>query len=97
MLQVLLLPLLSCSADDPPSITTYADLISFIHKTLIQLTRSASETKRVDAILNAHPRLGVSDGSERSRAEQAGLGGEELRLRELNEEYERKFGGLRYM
>jgi 2-oxo-4-hydroxy-4-carboxy--5-ureidoimidazoline (OHCU) decarboxylase len=51
-------------------------------------------------ILSAHPRLGAKKvDSEQSQAEQKSLGNESERaeLQRLNEEYEKKFPGLRYV
>ena len=72
-----------------------------------------ADTARLDAVLGAHPRLGAKKvESALSRAEQAQLqrgggggggGGEERaekekeELRRLNEEYEERFPGLRYV
>jgi hypothetical protein len=85
---------------------SYPDLIAAVGAQLTALfnSPSTSDTEWLDAILSAHPRLGekrVENLSEASRAEQAKLQGgkaeEGERLRELNEEYERRFPGLRYV
>lgn len=83
---------------------SYNDLIASIGVQLTELAESpsTSDTKWLDKILGAHPRLGAKKvDSEQSRKEQAQLnqGGEEeaQMLRSLNEEYEAKFPGLRYV
>jgi OHCU decarboxylase len=85
---------------------SYPGLIAAVGAQLTALFNSPSttDTEWLDAILGAHPRLGekkVENLSEASRAEQAKLQGgnteEGERLRELNEEYERAFPGLRYV
>lgn len=63
---------------------------------------STSDTEWLDKILGAHPRLGAKKvDSAQSQAEQAQLntGGEEeaTKLRNMNEEYEQTFPGLRYV
>ena len=70
---------------------------------MTELMESVSTSDKVwlDKILAAHPRLGEKKvDSELSRKEQAQFqsGAEEAeRLRKLNEEYEEKFPGLRYV
>ncbi|TKA68371.1 hypothetical protein B0A55_07475 [Friedmanniomyces simplex] len=86
---------------------SYPDLISAVGVQLTALAESAStsDTQWLEAILASHPRLGAKKvESAQSRAEQARLvqgssGGEEgvEELRRLNEEYEGKFPGLRYV
>lgn len=83
---------------------SYNDLIASVGVQLTELSESAStsDTEWLDKILGAHPRLGAKKvDSEQSRKEQAQLnqGGEEEAemLRSLNEEYEAKFPGLRYV
>lgn len=83
---------------------SYADLIASIGVQLTSLSESASssDTAWLESILGAHPRLGAKKvDSAQSRAEQAQLqsGGEEeaRRLKELNDEYEAKYPGLRYV
>jgi len=83
---------------------SYNDLIASVGVQLTDLSESpsTSDTEWLDVILGAHPRLGEKKvESEQSKKEQAQLntGGEEetRKLRELNEEYERTFPGLRYV
>jgi len=83
---------------------SYNDLIASIGMQLTDLSESAStsDTEWLDKILGAHPRLGEKKvDSAQSKAEQAQLntGGEEeaTKLRDLNEEYEKTFPGLRYV
>ena len=92
---------------------TYDSLIDSIQEGLLTLLRSAqgknvseniSNLQKVDSILNSHPRLGESrkDLSAASAAEQANLQGsqnstEAQELTSLNEEYEIKYNGLRYL
>ncbi|TKA42199.1 hypothetical protein B0A54_07287 [Friedmanniomyces endolithicus] len=85
---------------------SYDDLISAVGVQLTALAESAStsDTRWLESILASHPRLGAKGvESAQSRGEQAGLGlqgegereGEELRG--LNEAYEARFPGLRYV
>ena len=83
---------------------SYNDLIASVGVQLADLSESPSrnDTEWLDKILGAHPRLGQKKvESAQSQAEQAQLntGGEEeaTKLRELNEEYEKAFPGLRYV
>lgn len=83
---------------------SYNDLITRVGVQLTDLSESpsTSDTEWLDKILGAHPRLGETKvESAQSQAEQAQLntGGEEeaTKLRNLNEEYERKFPGLKYV
>jgi len=83
---------------------SYNDLIASVGIQLTDLSESAStsDTEWLDKILGAHPRLGEKKvDSAQSKAEQAQLntGGEEeaTKLRELNEEYEKIFPGLKYV
>lgn len=84
--------------------TSYNDLIAGIGAQLTNLLESpsTSDTKWLDKILGAHPRLGEKKvESAQSKAEQAQLntGGEQdaVELRNLNDEYEKTFPGLRYV
>jgi 2-oxo-4-hydroxy-4-carboxy--5-ureidoimidazoline (OHCU) decarboxylase len=83
---------------------TYNDLIATVGAQLTGLAASpsTSDTDWLDKILGAHPRLGEKKvDSAQSKAEQAQLntGGEEeaAQLRQLNEEYEKTFPGLKYV
>jgi 2-oxo-4-hydroxy-4-carboxy--5-ureidoimidazoline (OHCU) decarboxylase len=83
---------------------SYNDLIASIGVQLTDLSESTStsDTEWLDKILGAHPRLGEKKvESAQSKAEQAQLntGGveEASKLRQLNEEYENTFPGLRYV
>lgn len=79
---------------------TYPSLISSIKTHLLSLR--TTDPSLLLSILASHPRLGAKKvESAQSQAEQAKLqaGGEEEGrvLAELNEEYERKFPGLRFV
>lgn len=82
---------------------SYDDLIAAIGNQLSALadSTSTSDTQWLESILGSHPRLGAKKvESAQSAAEQAQLqgGGEEAeQLRKLNEEYEAKYPGLRYV
>jgi hypothetical protein len=83
---------------------SYNDLIASVGIQLTDLSESpfTSDTEWLDKILGAHPRLGEKKvESAQSQAEQAQLntGGEEeaTKLRNLNEEYEKAFPGLKYV
>jgi len=83
---------------------SYNDLIASVGIQLTDLSKSpfTSDTEWLDKILGAHPRLGEKKvESAQSQAEQAQLntGGEEeaTKLRNLNEEYENAFPGLKYV
>lgn len=75
------------------------DLINYVVRTL----RSIKGRKELDEILNCHPRLGAQKvDSAHSQSEQKSLGSntsteQAARLKGLNELYERKFPGLRYV
>lgn len=84
--------------------SSYDDLIASVGTQLTDLSESSStsDTQWLESILGAHPRLGAKKvDSAQSQAEQAQLhqGGEEeaRKLKELNEEYERAYPGLRYV
>lgn len=82
---------------------SYADLIAAVGIQLTELSESSStsDTDWLESILGSHPRLGAKKvESAQSQAEQAQLQGsseEAEQLRSLNEEYERKYPGLRYV
>ncbi|KFY35698.1 hypothetical protein V494_05700 [Pseudogymnoascus sp. VKM F-4513 (FW-928)] len=84
-------------------VPSYPALIEAIRTQLNLLSTSATpqDGAQLDAILGAHPRLGAKKvDSAQSAAEQAQLGGgeeEARKLAALNEEYEAKFPGLRYV
>jgi 2-oxo-4-hydroxy-4-carboxy--5-ureidoimidazoline (OHCU) decarboxylase len=83
--------------------SSYNDLISAVGIQLTELSESAStsDTEWLESILGSHPRLGAKKvESAQSQAEQAQLQGsveEAEQLRKLNEEYEAKYPGLRYV
>lgn len=83
--------------------TNYDDLVAAIGVQLTELleSSSSSDTVWLDDILRSHPRLGAKKvESAQSQAEQSqlqGEGQEATQLRELNEDYEKKFSGLRYV
>lgn len=82
---------------------SYHELISAVGMQLTELSDSAStsDTQWLHDILGSHPRLGAKKvESAQSQTEQAQLqggGDEAAKLRELNEEYEAKYPGLRYV
>jgi len=78
-------------------LSSYKDLSSLVKETLSSLPSTSSDLL---SILSAHPRLGAKKvDSTQSQSEQSSLGTETEReqLRELNEEYEATFPGLRYV
>ncbi|KAK6536456.1 hypothetical protein TWF281_000691 [Arthrobotrys megalospora] len=82
--------------------TTYSDLISHVQNELLRLkgSSSSSDTEWLLKILSAHPRLGAKKvDSAHSRNEQASLGGptEAAELERLNNEYEERFPGMRFV
>lgn len=82
--------------------SSYTALINQIRSSLHSLLSSSSPASlsTLDAILQSHPRLGASKvDSAHSRAEQASLGNaaEGEKLKQLNDEYEATFPGLRYV
>lgn len=95
---------LSVSLLHDKTFLSYDDLITSIGVQLTELSesKSTSDTEWLEKILGAHPRLGEKKvDSEQSRAEQAQLNtggaGETAQLRDLNQEYENAFSGLRYV
>ncbi|KAK6533583.1 hypothetical protein TWF694_002520 [Orbilia ellipsospora] len=81
---------------------SYDVLISFVRDELLRLkeSTSTSDTEWLLKILSAHPRLGANKvDSAHSRSEQASLGGptEAAELERLNNEYEEKFPGMRFV
>ena len=82
---------------------SYDDLIAAVGVQLTDLSQSASttDTQWLESILASHPRLGAKKvESAQSQAEQAQLQGtsdEAAQLRTLNEDYEARFPGLRYV
>lgn len=83
---------------------SYNDLIANVGVQLTDLAESpsVSDTEWLDNILGAHPRLGAKKvDSAQSQAEQAQLntgGEEEARiLKDLNDDYEKTFPGLKYV
>jgi len=97
-LHTLSVPLLHESA-----FASYDDLISAVGVQLTALAESSStsDTRWLEGILGSHPRLGAKKvESAQSQAEQAQLQGsdeETKQLLRLNEEYEAKYPGLRYV
>lgn len=95
---------LSVSLLREKTFSSYDELIEAVGKQLFELYESnlESDTKWLDAILSAHPRLGEKHvDSEQSRSEQAQLnqgGSEEAQLlADMNRKYEETFPGLRYV
>ncbi|KAK4186692.1 Oxo-4-hydroxy-4-carboxy-5-ureidoimidazoline decarboxylase [Podospora australis] len=103
-LRSLALPLIRSS-----SYFSYPDLISAIRTKLLEIVEQGTETPKLHEILGSHPRLGQpkqksaeeEELSEQSKQEQKQLREgdqkEAERLAELNELYEQKFPGLRYV
>lgn len=81
--------------------TTYPDLIDACQIRLLSLAASsttANPNPSLLSVLGSHPRLGQKKvDSAQSAAEQAQLQGEGEELAKLNQEYEAKFPGLRYV
>jgi 2-oxo-4-hydroxy-4-carboxy--5-ureidoimidazoline (OHCU) decarboxylase len=83
---------------------SYDDLVGIVYGLLADLngSKTAKNTEWLLKILGAHPRLGAKNiESELSAGEQAGLATanpeEEEALKRLNEEYEKRFPGMRYI
>lgn len=99
-------PLHTLSVDllrDQP-FSSYDDLVASIGLQLTHLAESSStsDSKWLESILEAHPRLGEKKiDSTQSKAEQAqlasGSGTGQDKLSEMNALYERTFPGLRYV
>ena len=85
------------------TLSSYYDLISAVGVQLTELSESASisDTQWLEGILGSHPRLGAkkvdSAQSQNEQAQLQGSGEEVEKLRLLNEEYEAKYPGLRYV
>ena len=83
--------------------TSYDDLVHAVGSQLTDLSNSTStsDTRWLESILSAHPRLGEKKiTSGQSSAEQAQLHGdpaEAEKLAKLNADYEKSFPGLRYV
>ena len=84
--------------------SSYDEMIASVGVQLTDLAQSASksDTRWLESILGAHPRLGEKKiMSDQSKAEQAQLSGNsdgnEARLADLNTSYEFTFPGLRYV
>lgn len=94
-----------------PNLASYASLIEHVGDSMSRLAQSSAvpdARAKLHEILGSHPRLGEKKvESAQSRAEQAHLntssGGsaekeeEAAKLKALNEEYEARFPGLRYV
>ncbi|KAI5959489.1 uncharacterized protein KGF55_005317 [Candida pseudojiufengensis] len=88
---------------------TYPEFIELVRTRLLQTlnqttffkSRNSKECNTlIENIISAHPRLGAPKGtklSEHSTNEQKKLEGIQSRLKELNEQYESTFPGLRYV
>ncbi|KAJ6439851.1 hypothetical protein O9K51_07742 [Purpureocillium lavendulum] len=77
---------------------SYPDLIDACQIQLLSLAADSKPSPGLLAVLGSHPRLGAKKvDSAQSVAEQANLQGEGEELARLNEEYERRFPGLRYV
>ncbi|KAI8625633.1 Oxo-4-hydroxy-4-carboxy-5-ureidoimidazoline decarboxylase [Xylariaceae sp. FL1651] len=89
---------------DNLTFTSYTSLIEHVGMLMTQLTVSTvpAAREKLHGILSSHPRLGAKKvDSIQSRAEQAqlnaGAADEAERLAALNQEYEGRFPGLRYV
>ncbi|OTB07904.1 hypothetical protein M426DRAFT_215662 [Hypoxylon sp. CI-4A] len=95
---------------DAPSFSSYTPLIERVGSLMFQLAQSRTSPDalaKLHRILGSHPRLGEKKvDSAQSRAEQAHLNAssdsrekeeETAKLKALNEEYEARFPGLRYV
>lgn len=112
-LHTLALPLTTPGSPVAQTFQSYDDLIIAVGLQLTELAESSStsDTEWLDKILGAHPRLGAKKvDSKLSQMEQAAMvkasgdqrSEEEIMkeqetLKELNEEYEKTFPGLRYV
>ncbi|KIL96026.1 hypothetical protein FAVG1_00765 [Fusarium avenaceum] len=80
---------------------SYSELIEACKDRLFSLASSSSSSspdKTLLSILGSHPRLGAKKvESAQSVAEQANLQGQGEELAKLNNEYEERFPGLRYV
>lgn len=81
--------------------SSYNELIEACRQAFLSLashSTASSPNKTLLSILGSHPRLGAKKvESAQSVAEQAKLGGESEVLARLNQEYEDRFPGLRYV
>ncbi|KAM5354030.1 hypothetical protein ACJ41O_000680 [Fusarium nematophilum] len=81
--------------------TSYPELIDACKARLFSLAPSNSSSEPDQTLLSivgSHPRLGAKKvESAQSAAEQANLQGEGEELAKLNQEYEERFPGLRYV
>lgn len=83
------------------SYASYVELIEKCRLTFLSIA-ATSTSLNVDpallSVISSHPRLGAKKvDSAQSAAEQATLRGEDQQLAELNQEYEAKFPGLRFV
>jgi hypothetical protein len=79
---------------------SYPIFIDACHDQLLTLAgpSSSQPSDTLLSVLGSHPRLGAKKvDSAQSAAEQANLQGQGQELAKLNEEYENKFPGLRYV
>ncbi|KAF8440627.1 Oxo-4-hydroxy-4-carboxy-5-ureidoimidazoline decarboxylase [Terfezia claveryi] len=82
---------------------SYNEVIEHVRSLLlsVQASGSHSDTERLLNILAAHPRLGAKRvESEHSKMEQASLAGSQgeiEKVKQLNDEYEMRFPGMRYV
>lgn len=83
------------------SYSSYLELIEQCRVALFDLAASSTpDTPNPEllSVVGSHPRLGAKKvDSAQSAAEQANLQGQGQQLAELNEEYEKKFPGLRFV
>lgn len=82
------------------SFESYTELIDALQQELERCARCNTDGERqlLENILSSHPRLGAKKvESAQSAAEQAHLAGDTEALLALNEEYEQRFPGLRYV
>lgn len=87
----------------PQQFTTYLEFINFVRKELINLLKENELNPIINEIISTHPRLGEPKKEQlsiHSSNEQKNLNSDPdiiLKLKEMNELYENKFPGLRYV
>ncbi|KAK2605878.1 hypothetical protein QQS21_003718 [Conoideocrella luteorostrata] len=83
------------------SYSSYSELIDQCRGALFDLAATSTPSNpnpKLLSVVGSHPRLGAKKvDSAQSAAEQANLQGEGQQLAELNQEYEKKFPGLRFV
>lgn len=100
-------PAVASSSSSSSYYSSYAELIQHIGAQLTALAAqsaaSAAARQKLHGILGSHPRLGArkvesaQSQAEQARLQQGGNEDEAERLRALNDEYEARFPGLRFV